>query len=97
MQNIRIRFSCEWRNRAPLFGEGIPILTAFLELTRITVPRGAPREKEGECRPSATFPSEQSDEIEFSLNRNGFLRMSKREASDTDACPNLHEKRTVDS
>ena len=56
--------------------------------------------RESVAPPSATFPSEQSDEIEFSLNRNGFLRMSKREGArghDIDACPNLHEKRTVDS
>lgn len=92
MQNIRIR-SLRAEEPCPLFGEGIPILTAFLELTRITVPRGAPRERgrESVAPPSATFPSEQSDEIEFSLNGNGFLRMSKREgpreASDPDACP----------
>ena len=44
MQNIRIR-SLRVAESCPLFGEGIPILTAFLELTRITVPRGAPRER----------------------------------------------------
>ena len=53
--------------------EGSLTLTAFLELTRITVPKARQREGEGEGasrdrRPSspATFPSEQSDEIEFS-------------------------------